>query len=51
MPGDDKPDTLEYARPRRRITGKTVLMLVAIGLVIVTWIVAMLAAAMTFQMR
>ena len=52
MPHADKPDTLDYSAPkRRRPDWHTVLMLVAIVLVAVTFVAAMWAAARTFQVH
>jgi hypothetical protein len=49
---DDKPDILDYSAPRRRRPNwHTVLMVVAIALVVVTFIAAMWAAARTFQVH
>jgi hypothetical protein len=48
----DQPDGLDDATPPpRRMGWHTVLMIVAIGLVVVTFIAAMWAAARTFQLR
>ena len=53
MADDEKPDTLDYAgpRPRRRVNWHTILMFAVIGLVLVTFIAAMWAAARTFQVH
>src|SRR4051794_20317304 len=49
---DDKPDVLEYSRPRRRrVNWHAILMVFAISLVIVTFVAAMWAAARTFQVH
>jgi hypothetical protein len=50
MPHDDKREPIDYAGPRqRRVNAHGVLMVIAIVLVAVTFIAAMLAAAMTFR--
>jgi hypothetical protein len=54
MAEDEKQQTLDYAnpwRPRRRPNWHAILMVVAIVLVIVTFIAAMWAAARTFQVH